>query len=167
MQNLARKLFGLIVLGLIGILLYLTVFSDGLGKAPAITVKTAQGQMLQLDRPMKPVMVTFWATTCSGCIAEMPHLAKIKQQFGDKLELVAVSMEYDPAEQVEKFTAKNPYPFSFVKDTDGKIASAFGEVLLTPTSYLIAPNGNIQYRKVGEVDFEWVKQAIAKMTPDL
>lgn len=167
MQNMARKLFGILVLGLIGSLVYLTVFSDGLGKAPAITVKTAQGQMLELDRPMKPVMVTFWATTCSGCIAEMPHLAKIKQQFGDKFELVAVSMEYDPAEQVEKFTAKNPYPFSFVKDTEGKIASAFGEVLLTPTSYLIAPNGNIKYRKVGEVDFDWVVQTLDQMTPDL
>lgn len=167
MQNIARQLFGAVVLILIGTLIYLTVFSDGLGKAPAITVKTAQGEMLDLNRPMKPVMVTFWATTCSGCIAEMPHLAKIKQQFGDKFELVAVSMEYDPAEQVEKFTAKNPYPFSFVKDTEGKIASAFGEVLLTPTSYLIAPNGNIKYRKVGEVDFEWVTQTIDQMTPDL
>lgn len=167
MQNIARQLFGAVVLILIGTLIYLTVFSDGLGKAPAITIKTAQGEMLELDRPMKPVMVTFWATTCSGCIAEMPHLAKIKQQFGDKFELVAVSMEYDPAEQVEKFTAKNPYPFSFVKDTEGKIAAAFGGVLLTPTSYLIAPNGNIKYRKVGEADFEWVTQTITQMTPDL
>lgn len=167
MNKIGSKLFGILVLLLLGTLLYLTVFSDGLGKAPEITVKTAQGESIQLNKPMKPVLVNFWATTCPGCITEMPHLAQMKRKFGDKFELVAVSMNYDPAEQVEKFIAKNPYPFSFVSDTDGKIAEAFGGVLLTPTSFLIAPNGNIVYQKIGEVDFDLVAQRIKKMTPDL
>jgi len=167
MNKIGSKLFGILVLLLLGTLLYLTVFSDGLGKAPKMTVKTAQGESIQLNKPMKPVLVNFWATTCPGCITEMPHLAQMKQKFGDKFELIAVSMNYDPAEQVEKFIAKNPYPFSFVSDTDGKIAEAFGGVLLTPTSFLIAPNGNIVYQKIGEVDFDLVAQRIKKMTPDL
>lgn len=167
MNNIGSKLFGILVLVLLGTLLYLTVFSEGLGKAPDITVKTAQGERIQLNKPMKPVLVNFWATTCPGCIAEMPHLAQMKRKFGDKFELVAVSMNYDPAEQVQKFIAKNPYPFSFVRDSDGKIAEAFGGVLLTPTSFLIAPNGNIVYQKIGEVDFDIVTERIKKMTPDL
>lgn len=167
MNKIGSKLFGILVLILLGTLLYLTVFSEGLGKAPDITVKTAQGESIQLNKPMKPVLVNFWATTCPGCIAEMPHLAQMKQKFGDKFELVAVSMNYDPAEQVQKFIAKNPYPFSFVRDSDGKIAEAFGGVLLTPTSFLIAPNGNIVYQKIGEVDFDIVTERIKKMTPDL
>uniref|UniRef100_Q31FB2 Thioredoxin-like protein n=1 Tax=Hydrogenovibrio crunogenus (strain DSM 25203 / XCL-2) TaxID=317025 RepID=Q31FB2_HYDCU len=167
MNNIGSKLFGILVLVLLGTLLYLTVFSEGLGKAPDITVKTAQGESIQLNKSMKPVLVNFWATTCPGCIAEMPHLAQMKRKFGDKFELVAVSMNYDPAEQVQKFIAKNPYPFSFVQDSDGKIAEAFGGVLLTPTSFLIAPNGNIVYQKIGEVDFDIVTERIKKMTPDL
>ncbi|MDG4813329.1 TlpA disulfide reductase family protein [Hydrogenovibrio sp. 3SP14C1] len=167
MNKIGSKLFGILVLLLLGTLLYLTVFSDGLGKAPEITVKTAQGESIQLNKPMKPVLVNFWATTCPGCITEMPHLAQMKRKFGDKFELVAVSMNYDPAEQVKKFIAKNPYPFSFVQDIDGKIAEAFGGVLLTPTSFLIAPNGNIVYQKIGEVDFDIVTERIKKMTPDL
>lgn len=167
MNKIGSKLFGILVLVLLGTLLYLTVFSEGLGKAPEITVKTAQGESIQLNKPMKPILVNFWATTCPGCISEMPHLAQMKRKFGDKFELVAVSMNYDPAEQVQKFIAKNPYPFSFVQDTDGKIAEAFGGVLLTPTSFLIAPNGNIVYQKIGEVDFDIVTERIKKMTPDL
>ncbi len=66
MNKLGSKLFGLLVVVLIGTLLYLTVFSDGLGKAPDITVKTAQGDTLQLSKPLKPILVSFWATTCRG-----------------------------------------------------------------------------------------------------
>jgi len=167
MKNLGGKLFGVIVVVLLGTLLYLTVFSDGLGKAPNITVNTSQNAPLNLTKPMKPVLVNFWATTCPGCIAEMPHLAEMKNKFGDKFEIVAVSMDYDPADQVQRFLAKNPFPFSFVMDTDGEIAKAFGGVLLTPTSFLIAPNGNIVYRVIGEVEFEKVTQMVTNMTPDL
>ena len=97
----------------------------------------------------------------------MPHLAEIKNKFGDRFEMVAVSMDYDPAEQVKTFIKKNPYPFIFVSDTNGDIAKAFGDILLTPTSFLIAPNGNIVYKQVGEVKFDLVTERIEKMSPQL
>ena len=167
MQNIGSKLFGLLVVVLLTALLYLTVFSDGLGKAPAITVNDSQGQVIQLNKPNKPILVNFWATSCPGCISEMPHLADMKNQFGDRFEMVAVSMDYDPEEQVQKFIKNNPYPFIFVRDTDGSIAKAFGDVLLTPTSFLIAPNGNIVYKQIGEVQFDLVKERIKQMSPQL
>jgi len=167
MQNIGSKLFGLLVVALLATLLYFTVFSDGLGKAPSITVKDTQGQVIDLSSPKKPILVNFWATSCPGCIAEMPHLAEMKNKFGDRFEMVAVSMDYDPAEQVQKFIKDNPYPFIFVSDTDGQIAKAFGDVLLTPTSFLIAPNGNIVYKQIGEVKFDLVTERIKKMSPQL
>lgn len=167
MENIGSKIFGAFVIALLGTLLYLTVFSEGLGQAPQVTVTSAKGETIQLNKPMKPVLVNFWATSCPGCIKEMPDLAKMKQSLGDRFELVAVSMDYDPVEQVEKFIKSNPYPFTFVMDTDGKIAKAFGDVLLTPTSFLIAPNGKIVYHQVGEVQFEMVTERIKQMTPQL
>lgn len=167
MQAIGSKLFGLLVVILLGTLLYFTVFSDGLGKAPAVSVTNAAGQTIDLSQPKKPILVNFWATSCPGCIAEMPHLAEMKTELGDRFELVAVAMQYDPQEQVEKFIQNNPYPFIFVRDNDGQIAKAFGDILLTPTSFLIAPNGNIVYRQVGEVQFDLVKQRIKQMSPQL
>lgn len=165
MNNLKRNFFSILVIALLGALLYFTVFSDGLGKAPAVTVKTSDNQSIDLSYPKKPILVNFWATSCPGCIAEMPALAEIKKRLGDRFNLVAVSMNYDPAKQVQNFINKNPYPFDFVMDTDGKIAEAFGGVLLTPTSFLIAPNGNIVYQKIGEVDFALVEERIKQMSP--
>ena len=167
MKNIGSKIFGLFVVGLLSTLLYFTVFAEGLGQAPNVTVTGTQGQTIQLNKPMKPVLVNFWATSCPGCIKEMPHLAKMKQSLGDRFELVAISMDYDPAKQVEKFIKANPYPFTFVMDTDGKLAKAFGDVLLTPTSFLIAPNGKIVYRQIGEVQFDMVTERIKKMSPQL
>lgn len=165
MQNIGSKLFGLVVFALLAALIYATVFSDGLGNAPEVKVTTSQGQEITLSKPMKPVLVNFWATSCPGCIEEMPALAEMKQELGDRFELVAISMDYDPQEQVKKFIQANPYPFSFVMDTDGKIAKAFGDVLLTPTSFLIAPNGKIVYQQVGEVHFAQVTERIKQMSP--
>ena len=167
MKNIGSKIFGLFVVGLLSTLLYFTVFAEGLGQAPNVTVTGTQGQTIQLNKPMKPVLVNFWATSCPGCIKEMPHLAKMKQSLGDRFELVAISMDYDPAKQVEKFIKANPYPFTFVMDTDGNLAKAFGDVLLTPTSFLIAPNGKIVYRQIGEVQFDMVTERIKQMSPQL
>ena len=139
---------------------------SGLQPAPDIEFTTMDGKKIDLKTLKgKPVLVTFWATSCPGCIKEMPDLAKMKQALGDRFELVAVSMDYDPAEQVQKFIKSNPYPFTFVMDTDGQIAKAFGDVKLTPTSFLIAPNGKIVYRQVGEVQFEMVAERIKQMSP--
>jgi thiol-disulfide isomerase/thioredoxin len=160
-SSISSKLFGFLVIALLGFLIYLTVFSDGLGKAPNLKI----GE-IPLNKPLKPILVNFWATSCPSCITEMPEFTKMKNKFADKFEVIAVAMDYDPPEQVAKFIAKNNYPFIFVKDGSGKIAKAFGGILLTPTSFLIAPNGNIVYQKVGEVDFHIVEQKIANMAVD-
>ena len=41
----------------------------------------------------KVVLINFWATDCSGCIAEMPDLINTFNKYkGQNFELIAVSM---------------------------------------------------------------------------
>lgn len=162
----ATKIFGGFVIALLATLVYFSVFSEGLGKAPDLTLQAPNHAPINLSMPKKPILVNFWATTCPGCVAEMPQLAELKQRLGDKLTLVAISMNYDPAEQVQNFIAKNQYPFEFIMDTDGQYAQAFGGINLTPTSFLIAPNGNIKYLKIGTVDFNQIETLVTQMTPE-
>jgi thiol-disulfide isomerase/thioredoxin len=148
-----------VLMALIGITLF------GSDKAPAIQVKTLDGDVVDLGHPGKPTLVNFWATTCPGCIAEMPHLAKMKQRLGKDFQIVAIAMAYDPIDQVQKYRKAHAYPFLFAHDSTGEIAAAFGGVSLTPTSFLIAPNGNIVYRKIGEVDYDKVEARVRAMLP--
>jgi len=58
--------------------------------------------------------------------------------------------------------AKNiPYPIAL--DINADAARAFGDVRLTPTSFLIAPDGRIVYHKLGEMSMQKLRQDILDM----
>jgi protein-disulfide isomerase len=49
-----------------------------------------------------------------------------------------------------------------VLDHDDKIAKAYGDVKLTPTTFVIDKQGNIIKRYVGEPSFDELNQLLAK-----
>lgn len=163
MKSLSTKLFAGLVALLVGALVYFSI--SGGEKAPNVQFTLDSGEQINLTLPKKPILVNFWATSCPSCVAKMPDMAKLKAEFGDRFEIIAISMDYDPKNQVETFIRANPYPFNFVQDTDGAYSEAFGNIRLTPTTFLIAPNGNIVYRKIGDSDFEFLAQRINQLSP--
>lgn len=101
-----------------------------------------------------PVLIDFWATSCVGCVQEMPKLVELYRQYhASGLELVAVAMNYDDAKQVSRFVAEHHLPFTVVYDAQGSIAHAFGDILLTPTDFLISADGKIERQIIGEPNF--------------
>ncbi len=101
-----------------------------------------------------PVLVDFWATSCPGCVEEMPRLVALYRQYHPAgFELVAVAMNYDDAAQVQRFAAEQHLPFTVVIDAQGDIAHAFGDIRLTPTAFLIDKEGKIAQQIIGDPDF--------------
>jgi peroxiredoxin len=123
--------------------------------APAVEFSTISGQTLQLEKLRgKIVLVNFWATSCPGCVAEMPKLTDTyKQYHAHGFEVIAVAMSYDPPDHVMHFAKKNALPFQVALDADGSLAQAFGSVQVTPTSFVIDQQGNVVQRVMGELDF--------------
>jgi peroxiredoxin len=123
--------------------------------APQATFATLGGEMLALDSLRgKVVLVNFWATSCPGCIKEMPDLVKTWQTYHSRgLETIAVAMSYDPPEYVRQFAERNGLPFTVALDTGGAVAQAFGNVRVTPTTFVIDKQGQIIQQYVGEPDF--------------
>jgi peroxiredoxin len=123
--------------------------------APPLAATTLQGENLSLaSLKGKVVLVNFWATSCTTCMAEMPKLVAIHQQFAAKgYETVAIAMDYDPADYVKNYVQKTSLPFKVVLDSKGDYARAFGGIRLTPTSVLIDKQGNIVQTYLGEPDF--------------
>ncbi len=137
----------------------------GLGQAPAVTLKTLQGEAVELQELRgRPVLVTFWATTCSTCMKEIPHLIDLHQAFHKQgLSIFGVAMSYDPPNRVIEFTESRDLPYRIALDVQGKVAQAFGDVMLTPTTFLIAPDGRIVMQKVGQFDTDKVRSMIETM----
>jgi peroxiredoxin len=65
-------------------------------------------------------------------------------------EIIAVAMQYDPANYVINFVETRKIPFPVALDTVGQVARAFGDVKLTPIAFLIDKNGQILKRYLGE-----------------
>ncbi len=102
----------------------------------------------------KVVMVNFWATSCTTCVAEMPKLVETYNKFkGQGLEFVAVAMSYDPPNYVLNYAATRQLPFKVALDADGSAARAYGNVAMTPTTFVIGKDGTILKRYLGEPDF--------------
>ncbi|MFN3750523.1 MAG: peroxiredoxin family protein [Thiobacillus sp.] len=123
--------------------------------APPQVFATLDGRRIALaEQRDKVVLVNFWATSCPGCVKEMPDMVEVYKQYKDRgFEIVAVAMRYDPPEYVNNFVQTRQLPFPIVLDTDGAHAQAFGNVQLTPTTFIIGRDGRILEQKLGEIDF--------------
>jgi len=111
--------------------------------APQATFTTLGGEKIALASLRgKVVLVNFWATSCPGCIHEMPDLANTHRKFQARgFETIAVAMSYDPPEYVRQFSEKNHLPFTVALDQDGSAAQAFG-ARVTPTTVIIDKQGD-------------------------
>jgi peroxiredoxin len=111
----------------------------------------------------KVVMVNFWATSCVTCVKEMPDMVATYNKYkAQGLEFVAVAMQYDRPDYVLNFAEQRKLPFTVALDSAGDIARQFGDVTLTPTTFLIDKQGRIIKTYVGAPDFGAVHKLIEK-----
>lgn len=136
-----------------GFALYAALFANTV--APQVTFVSLQGEQITTHSLRgKVVLVNFWATDCAICLKEMPDMVKTYKKYHERgFEYVAVAMKHDPPNYVIGYAEKNALPFKVALDPMGALAQAFGDVKLTPTTFVIDRRGNIVGRIVGEPDF--------------
>jgi peroxiredoxin len=137
----------------------------GSDAAPQTTFVLLDGsKQTTADLKGKVTLVNFWATSCTTCVAEMPQMVSTYQQYHAKgYEHLGVAMSYDPPSYVVNYTETRKLPFKVAIDNTGAVAKAWGEVQLTPTSYLVNKKGEIVKRYVGEPDFKELHALIEKL----
>lgn len=133
-------------------------------QAPSVTFTSLAGERISMQSLRgKVVMVNFWATSCVTCVKEMPQMVETYTKFKDRgLKFVAVAMSYDPPNYVVNFTETRKLPFTVALDTQNRLAQAFGDVSLTPTTFVIDKEGRIIKRYVGEPDFQALHRLLDK-----
>jgi thiol-disulfide isomerase/thioredoxin len=108
--------------------------------------------------------VSFWATTCAACIEELPHLIALYQELAPKgLQIVAVAMAYDPPDRVVAMRETQGIPYPIALDIDARIARAFGDISVTPTTFLIAPDGRVMTHTSGQMDIGATREQILEV----
>jgi len=156
------KLIAGFVIIFIIIMAYLWFSPSGLSVVPNLELTTISGEKIKLESfHGRPVLVTFWATSCSGCVKEMPHLIELHNTYASKgLKIIGISMPYDRPDHVIKMAKQKQLPYTIAMDINKKAIKAFGGVSLTPTTFLISPNGIIVRQKIGEFNMQTYKKHI-------
>lgn len=152
--------------GLLLVTAYLWLSPAGGQTAPDLKVSVLEtGQTIDLKSLHgRPVLITFWATSCAGCVKEMPHLIELYNELAPKgLEIIGIAMSYDRPDHIMEMKKRKKIPYPIVYDDINKASAAFGGIRLTPTTFLINPKGQIVRQKLGEMDMKLLHAQILTM----
>jgi uncharacterized protein (TIGR03435 family) len=113
------------------------------------------------------VIIDFWATWCGPCVAAMPRIAALKEEFkGRPVRFVTVAL--DEAPRVEDFLKRQHLSIkTYVDGPDGPTSKAYG-VYGIPVSAVIDPKGNVVAVTSGDnITSESVRGLLAGSSPTL
>jgi peroxiredoxin len=142
---------------------YLTAGSSN--AAPMATYVLLDGsQKTTADLKGRVTLVNFWATSCVTCVGEMPKIIATYNKYHTQgFDTLAVAMSYDPPSYVVNYAETRKLPFQVAIDNTGAAANAWGQIQLTPTTFLVNKRGEIVKRFVGEPDFDDLHRLIEKL----
>lgn len=136
----------------------------------------------------KVVILNFWATTCNPCIHELPYFNRLKQKYGDEVEVIAIHsisvIKQDPVQDFinnpERHPADHPeldssdwstYAIIFAQDArvieykDKMITAfeAFGGKDAYPVTAIINSSGVFSYLRQGSVSYDSLEKAFLQV----
>lgn len=156
------SLLGIVVLAIAAGAVYW--FTAG-ARAPESTFVLLDGSKTTTsDLRGKVTLVNFWATSCVTCVAEMPEIVATHEKYRARgYQTLAVAMSYDPPAYVVNFADSRKLPFKVAIDNTGEVAKAWGDVNLTPTTYVMNKRGEIVKRYIGAPDFNELHKLIEQL----
>ena len=164
-SQLMKRTLYLAAVAVVAVAGWLLLRTPGFGPAPESTFVLLDGsKQTTADFRGRVILVNFWATSCTACVAEMPKLMATFDKYRERgFDTVAVAMSYDPPSYVVNFSQTRKLPFKVAIDNTGSVATAWGEVRLTPTTYLVDKRGQIVKRFIGEPDFAELHRLIEEL----
>ncbi len=125
-------------------------------------VRSSEGTSLDPESLMgEVVFLNFWGTYCPPCIAEMPEIQSIYNDYSDRVRFVLVSAE--SPEKVQNFLTSREYDLPSYYG--GRNMPEAFSVRSVPTTFVISRDGKIVMKKVGAAD--WDSKAMRRVFDEL
>ena len=130
--------------------------SDGAeasGNLPPFQAFTVTGEAFDLGEHLgrDVVVMSFWATWCEPCKAEMPTLQALHDEYGAQgLQIVSISIDDAQTQSaVRPYIANQGYTFPVVIDEDSSIVQAYNTRAVVPYMLFVGRDGRISKRVTG------------------
>jgi|SRR5688572_4968235 len=120
--------------------------------APVFTVQDSDRKVTLNELRGKLVVLNFWATWCPPCVDEMPSLVALQNRMGDRIVVLAVSVDQDKAAYDKFLRDFNISNLLTVRDEQAKSNQLFGTTRF-PETFIIDANGVLQRKIVGPIDW--------------
>jgi thiol-disulfide isomerase/thioredoxin len=137
--------------------------------APALSGQSLDGRAVSIAALRgKVTLINFWATWCGPCRAEIPTLIALQDKYRETLQIVGVSEDEVPPDQVRQFATTHGMNYPVVMETP-EMDNAFPGVSALPTSFLVDRDGRIATKHVGQLDpltIELETRALAGLAVD-
>ena len=109
----------------------------------------------------KVVLINFWATWCPPCIAEMPSMQNLYNDYKDKIVFLFITNDW--FSEVNPFLTKHNYTFKVYRPINGY--PEFFDITTIPRTFLIDKQGNIIIDENGAAN--WNSNSIRNTIDDL
>ncbi|MCF6411142.1 TlpA family protein disulfide reductase [Pseudalkalibacillus salsuginis] len=134
-------------------------------KAPDFTLENLEGEKVSLsDYRGKTVILNFWTTWCTYCKKEIPELINF-HHLHEKEDVVILavnlSSEEENLEQVAMFSKEFEIPFEVPLDKEGTVGQDY-QIIVIPTTYIIAPDGIVKNKIMGPVNLDQLEQQLSR-----
>ena len=138
--------------------------------APDFTVFDENGNAVALSSFLgkKPIVLNFWASTCSPCKMEMPDFERAYQKYGDQVEFVmvdAVGLLGETEEKGRSYYKEQNYTFPIYFDRTQDAIITYG-LRGVPMTVFIDNTGEMQYIAQGMITSEILEQNIQRLLPN-
>ena len=129
---------------------------------PEVALTDSKGAPVNLSAYKgRVVLLDFWATWCVPCREETPHFVELQRKYGDRLQIIGVSMDDSP-DPVRNFYQQFQMNYPVVMGT-ADVGVAYGGVLGLPIAFLIDREGRIYAKHIGATDAAVFENEITRL----
>ncbi len=129
--------------------------------APNFTLKTLDGTEVTLSQFRgKKVILNFWASWCTPCKVELPHLQATWDKYKDSGEIMFLTVAGSQSDEdvIRSYVKEKGYNFTVCLDSGDSVFNRY-EIVSIPKTYFIDKGGTIKrlqqgmFTSPGEVEF--------------
>ena len=132
---------------LIGVVAAISLFRDGSltavnSEAPVGTFELfSGGEASFADFSGKPLVVNFWASWCPACVAELPEIQSVHEQYGGEVTIVGLA-NTDRRDAALELAGDVGLTYTLAEDPAGDLFRSL-DLIAMPSTVFITADGEI------------------------